>query len=221
LQSKNSDDDDDEFIFGDENIVYDPLEPFNRAVFAFNSTFDKAVFAPLARTYKKVLPKVVQDVARNVVSTFFSPIRFVNFALQGEGKQAAKTVFRFTYNILFGFCGMFDVAKKMGVTTPNTGFSDTFKKWGMKPGPYFVLPVLGPSSMRGSFGKVLDFPLTSLSDNFVPSKSTATKTRVRYLMTGEDLLIARVDTLDILDDIEKISVDKYVATRSAIMATEK
>jgi phospholipid-binding lipoprotein MlaA len=218
---EDSPDDEDEFMFGEKSSIYDPLEPFNRAVFSFNSAFDRAMFAPLARAYSKAVPPCIQDAAKNVVSTFFTPIRLVNFALQGEGKQVAKTVFRFAYNILFGFFGVFDVAKKIGITTPNTGFSDTFKKWGMKPGPYFVLPVLGPSSMRGSFGKILDFPLTSLSDDFVPSKTQAMKTRVRYLMTGEDLLVARVDTLDILDDIEKMSVDKYVATRSAVMAMEK
>ncbi|MDR0552656.1 MAG: VacJ family lipoprotein [Holosporales bacterium] len=214
-------DDDDEFMFGDTNVAQDPLEPMNRAVFSFNSAFDKVIFAPLAKTYRRVLPQRVQDAARNVVSTFFAPIRLLNFTLQGEGKQAAKTVFRFAYNILFGFFGMFDAAKEIGITTPNTGFADTFKKWGMPPGPYFVLPVLGPSSMRGSFGKIFDFPLTSLSDSFVPSKKQATKTSVRYLMTAEDLLIARVDMLDIFDDIEKMSTDKYTATRSAVMAMEK
>ena len=91
------------------------------------------------------------------LGNLFSPLTLVNNILQGEGKKACRTVFRFVLNSTIGLLGIRDVAKEMGIAGEKATLNQTFAKWGIETGPYFVLPLYGPSSFRGTYGMVGDF----------------------------------------------------------------
>ncbi len=222
LSSENSSEDE-PLLFKDEAIetAYDPLEPFNRVMFAMNNALDKAFFVPLATAYKHILPYWTQTAIGNIVDTFFAPVRVINFILQGEGEQAVKTVFRFCFNFVFGFFGTCDVAKVVGLTTQNTSFGETLKKWGAKPGPYIVLPILGPSSFREAIGKGFELPFSPAAEITLKKYKKSTREKIRNIIWATDLLATRASLLDIMNDMEKISTDTYVMTRNSIMQREK
>ncbi len=139
-----------------EGYAYDPLEGFNRKVYSFNSTADKYVLKPVASGYKTVVP----EFARNRVGNFFGNLddvgSFGNSLLQGEGEQALKILARIINNTFFGLLGLFDVATPMGNEKISADFGQTLHKYGVKSGPYIVLPLLGPSTVRDSAGGLVD-----------------------------------------------------------------
>ncbi|MDR1488837.1 MAG: VacJ family lipoprotein [Holosporales bacterium] len=213
----NTDDDEDEYI--EEENVYDPLEPINRSIFSFNDTLDTVFIRPLASAYRRFTPRWTKYVIENTVSTFFAPVRFVNFALQADAENAVKTMGRFAFNLIFGFFGTCDVAKVIGLgPTKNTTFGDTLKKWGVKSGPYVVLPVLGPTNFRGGIGMAVDqIPLSSANELSLYKCSESKRSKIKYSMTGTDMFLGRVGILDITDDMKKNSIDPYIITRSVVI----
>jgi phospholipid-binding lipoprotein MlaA len=217
------DSDDDAPLFEQDELdtEYDPLEPFNRLMFSINDAVDKVFFVPLASAYKHILPYWVQCAIENVIGTVFAPVKFINFVLQGEGEQAVKTVFRFVFNLVFGFFGTCDVAKVVGLTTRDTSFGETLKKWGAGTGPYVVLPILGPSSFRGTMGKAFEMPFSPAAEISLLQYKKSTREKIRQIMWATDKLATRASLLDIMNDLEKTSIDKYAATRNAVMSREK
>lgn len=213
---------DDILLFEDDALetTYDPLEPFNRLMFSMNNAVDKAFFVPLATAYKHILPYWTQTAIGNVLNTFWAPVRVINFILQGEGEQAVRTIFRFVFNLVFGFFGTCDVAKVVGLTANDTSFGETLKKWGAKPGPYIVLPLLGPSSFRGAVGKGFELPISPAAEITLKKYKKSTRRKIRNIMWGVDMLATRASLLSIMNDLEKTSYDPYIATREAIMARE-
>jgi phospholipid-binding lipoprotein MlaA len=217
------DDDDETPLFEQDELdaEYDPLEPFNRLMFSINDAVDKVFFVPLASAYKHILPYWTQCAIENMIGTVFAPVRFINFVLQGEGEQAVKTVFRFVFNLVFGFFGICDVAKTIGLTTKNTSFEDTLRKWGAGTGPYIVLPILGPSSFRGTIGSAFEMPFSPAAELSLKKYKKSTREKIRQIMWATDKLATRASLLDIMNDLEKTSIDKYAATRNAVMSIEK
>jgi len=134
----------------------DPLERWNRAVFAFNDAVDEAVLAPLARGYRAAVPTPL----RNAVGNFFGNLRDawsgVNQLLQAKPLDAVHMGMRFTVNTVFGVVGFVDVASEVGLDRRSEDFGQTLGRWGVPAGPYLVLPLLGPSTLRDSFGLVAD-----------------------------------------------------------------
>lgn len=126
----------------------DPLEPFNRSVTMFNDGLDKAVLKPVATAYRDVVPSPV----RTGVHNFFNNLRdvwsAVNNALQIKPRQTVEMGFRVLTNTTIGLGGVLDVASEMGMNRYNEDFGQTLGYWGVGPGPYVVLPVLGPSNLR-------------------------------------------------------------------------
>jgi phospholipid-binding lipoprotein MlaA len=135
--------------------VYDPLEPMNRAIYNFNAGFDRYVFLPIVRAYEFVTPKFV----RNRVSDFFDNIgeipTFANAVLQLKPEVAGRAATRFIINTMFT-AGLFDLAGARGVEPVSEDLGQTFGHWGAGPGPYLVLPVLGPSNLRDATGRLGD-----------------------------------------------------------------
>ena len=132
----------------------DPWENFNRGTFAFNQKFDKYLLAPLAKGYRFVLPSEIRTGVRNFLSNLSEPWSSINSALQGNFKNTGNTLARFVINSTLGILGIFDVATEIGFEKQKEDFGQTLAVHGVGPGPYLVLPFLGPSTVRDALGKV-------------------------------------------------------------------
>lgn len=140
----------------------DPFEPWNRAVFEFNERADRYVLKPVARGYDAVTPKPVQTGIRNFFNNLGEPITIVNALLQGKPETAARSLTRFVFNSTIGLYGLFDVAGGLGLEREDEDFGQTLAIWGVGSGPYLVLPILGPSDVRGLGGRLIDRPLNPI-----------------------------------------------------------
>ena len=139
-----------------EEEIYDPIEPVNRGIFWFNDQLDIYFLEPVARGYKFVLPKPVRKGVTNFFSNLRYPVNFVNDLFQLKFSDAAEETGRFLINTTIGVVGLVDVASDMGLEKGYNDFGLTFAYYGMPPGPYIVIPVLGPSNLRDLTGKVGD-----------------------------------------------------------------
>lgn len=130
----------------------DPLEKYNRAVYKFNDGFDKALLKPIARGYRKIVPSPVRRSVGNFFRNLLEPTTIINDLLQGKFSQAVTDTLRLVYNTSFGILGLFDVATAIGIERHQEDFGQTFAVWGFKPGPYIMLPFLGPTNFRDGIG---------------------------------------------------------------------
>lgn len=206
---------------GDIVDIYDPLEPYNRVMFKINDLLDRSLIVPIASSYKYFVPNFIQNSIKNITYNFFAPIRLINFVCQGEGEKATKTFLGFFMNIFFGFFGAFDVASKCKLSTNDTSFSKTLKKWGAKPGPYIVLPIVGSTSLRGLVGKISDSFMSPSTELMFLHYKKRTRRSIYYTMYTMDLFVSRVELLGLMNDINKTSIDKYAAIRNAVMSNEQ
>jgi len=184
----------------------DPWERMNRSTYAFNDAVDRAVAKPVAKAYVKVMPRFVRTGVSNVFNNLNTLNTIVNDVLQGKMKQAGNDSARFLLNTTFGVGGLYDAASKAGLEFNDEDFGQTFGKWGMKPGPYLVLPLLGPSTTRDTFGKLVDqftYPVTYLEDD-------STRIWIRLV----SLLDTRAELLDLDEQIDR-SYDRYAFIRNA------
>jgi phospholipid-binding lipoprotein MlaA len=184
----------------------DPLEPWNRGVYRFNDVLDTNVVKPVAETYQEVTP----DPIRKGVSNFFSNIRdvwsSVNAALQLRPQEALENLFRVGVNTTLGLGGVLDVATEMGIPRTRMDFGQTLGRWGVPSGPYLVLPLLGPSSVRDATGTGIQFRLneyTNFDDDHVQNSLTALEvvdTRAGLLRAGTLLNEAAIDKYSFVRD---------------------
>lgn len=141
--------------------IPDPLERSNRAIYAFNTQFDRFVFLPTVRGYKKVTPDPLEKGVSNVFSNLGEISTFVNATLQAKPRSAGVTLGRFVVNSTIGILGLFDPATKMGMVQRNEDLGQTFGRWGVGNGSYLILPFLGPSNVRDGVGTVTEIGLNS------------------------------------------------------------
>ncbi len=137
--------------------TWDPFEPFNRAMFTFNEKFDQWLLKPVARGYDWVLPNAVKQGVGNFFSNLIQPRIAVNDLLQGKFAQSGRDTGRFLVNSTVGILGFVDVAKSMGLEPNEEDWGQTFAVWGMRDGPYFVWPIIGPRYARDTLGVGLDW----------------------------------------------------------------
>ncbi len=137
--------------------VDDPWEGYNRAMFSFNSGLDSVLLKPVAKGYKKVVPTPVQKGVNNFFSNIGEISNFTNNLLQGKADGTASSFFRFFINSTAGWGGIFDVATELGLTKREEDFGQTLGYWGVGSGPYVVLPLFGPSTVRDTAGLVVDY----------------------------------------------------------------
>ena len=192
---------------------HDPYEHFNRSIFDFNETVDKAVLKPVAQGYAKVVPAPVS----HSISNFFSNIDdvwvAVNQLLQLKPKRALEDVTRVVFNTTFGVLGLFDVSTSFGLPKHREDFGQTLGTWGLKSGPYLVLPFFGPSSVRDGAGFVVDWyghPLAYVT----PDKDRWALIILRYIDLRADLLPAE----RILDEAV---LDRYVFLRESYLQSRQ
>ena len=136
--------------------IPDPWEPFNRRMYYFNAKLDKYIFLPTANAYKAVTPDPVEKGVHNFFKNLGEIKTFSNSVLQGETKKSLITFNRFAINSTFGVFGIFDLATKVGLKRQKEDFGLTLAKYGVKDGPYLVLPVFGPSTLRDATGIGVD-----------------------------------------------------------------
>jgi phospholipid-binding lipoprotein MlaA len=134
----------------------DPWERMNRVTYKFNDKLDKAIMRPVARTYRKVTPHPVQTGVSNFLSNLTYPLVMANDLLQGQFKPFVNDTVRLVMNTTMGVGGLFDPATRAGLDRNDRDFGQTLGKWGVKPGPYLVIPFLGPSDVRDTFGRAAE-----------------------------------------------------------------
>ncbi len=160
--------------------VDDPLEGLNRRMYHFNAGFDRYVYLPVVDVYEQVLPESVQHGVSNIFNNFKEIPIFINSVLQGKAKKASVSLGRFVFNTTIGLGGLIDVLGNGGIPQENEDFGQTLGYWGVAPGPYLVLPILGPSGVRDAGGIAVDAVLTLNPADFVfgdlewAARSTAT-----------------------------------------------
>jgi phospholipid-binding lipoprotein MlaA len=140
----------------------DPLQPLNRVVYRFNDLGDRYLVRPAAMGYTRVLPQPVRTGVHNFFSNLFYPVTIANGFLQGKLSQVGHDGARFLVNSTVGLAGLFDPATRLGLNENDEDFDQTLAVWGVGEGPYLVLPVLGPRTLRHLFGDVVDAPLSPL-----------------------------------------------------------
>jgi phospholipid-binding lipoprotein MlaA len=184
----------------------DPWERFNRASFKVNDALDRAILRPTARAYVKVTPRVV----RTGVSNFFDNLETVstllNDALQGKIAAAGHDSARFLLNSTLGLGGLFDPATAAGIDKNDEDFGQTLGKWGVRSGPYLMVPLFGPSTMR-------DLPARAV-DTFTDPSHYLEDDSTRYLITGVEVVDLRAGLLE-LDAQLNESFDRYAFVRNA------
>lgn len=202
--------DDDPEAVAEWKALNDPLEPANRALFAFNNVVDTVVLKPAAKTYVKVVPLGPRLLVRNLLGVLGEPVNMANSLLQGQPKRAGISFLRLVANVTLGFFGVFDIATEMGLKRQNEDFGQTLAVWGMPSGPYLMLPVLGPSSPRDFAGTAVDYFL----DPYNMWSGLGGPWQASQARTAGSAVNERAQVLDSLDEIRRTSVDYYATIRS-------
>lgn len=196
---------------GDEATeISDPFEATNRAIFKFNNAVDDVLIHPVVKGYRFVIPQPARKGVRNVLRNLKSPTTFANQLLQGDLKGAGQVLVRAVVNTTIGIGGLFDVAGYAGIPYEPEDFGQTLAVWGVGHGPYLVVPVLGPSSTRDYVGYFVD----SYADPLRWYLFNIDHEEIYYAKLGVEYLDLRESLLDVLEDLEKSSIDYYAAVRS-------
>ena len=187
----------------------DPLEPYNRAMFSFNDAVDKAVLKPVAKGYQKVVP----ETGRTMIGNFFANIGdlwvSLNNLLQGKFSDSVSDLGRVAVNSTAGIFGLFDVATDLGMEKHYTDLGLTLGHWGLESGPYLVLPLLGPSSLRDGVGVVVEYHYDPLQN--------VDSTGERNNLTALRLIDARAGFLASERVLEAAALDRYLFIRDSYL----
>ncbi|MEK6710938.1 MAG: VacJ family lipoprotein [Nitrospinota bacterium] len=193
-----------------EEELPDPLEDLNRVVFQINEVLDTIVLRPLGEVYRALLPGPVRESVRNFLRNLSSPVVFFNDVLQGRGDRAEITLGRFIVNTTLGVGGLFDVAKDMGAPYHGEDFGQTLGVWGLKPGIYLVLPILGPSTTRDAIGRGVDLFMNPFTYLYAAGD-------VEYLSLafgGLGAVDLRARNIELVDQLKRDALDYYTLIRS-------
>lgn len=184
----------------------DPFENVNRKTFAFNDSVDRTLLRPAAKVYQKVIPRIGRTGVNNLFANARYPLVIINQFLQGKGTTGVQDTARFLLNSTIGLAGVLDVASGLGLAAHQEDFGQTLGAWGVESGPYIVIPLFGPSSIRDGLGKGADYyaDLTSYIEH-IPTRNSLTVTS--YIAQRESLLAAE----------QVVSGDRYLFIRDAFL----
>jgi len=191
----------------------DPWENWNRKVYGFNEGLDRAIIKPAAEAYEAVLPRLVRLGVSNVLGNIGDVWSTANHFLQGKMQVGLEMGMRVMTNSLFGLGGLLDPASEMGLTRRSEDFGQTLGRWGLVSGPYLVLPLLGPSTLRDAAGFLVD-------------RQAATSTLVsgdaaKYSITALELVSVRAELLPATKLLEQVALDKYSFVRDGFLARRR
>ena len=184
----------------------DPFEETNRSIYEFNESLDSNVLEPVSRAYKNNMPEAAQKGIGNFLDNLDDVSTLANQILQFKPIESAETLARILVNTTIGLGGLFDVASDMGLVTEDEDFGQTMAVWGVEQGPYVVLPLLGPSTVRDGIGTYVD--LTS------PANMVGEIDEVGVSVIN--VVDKRVDLLPITDILDQ-SDDPYITMRSSYL----
>ena len=215
---------------GEDGIEeYDPWEPLNTKIFEFNRQVDRWVLKPVAQGYNFVMPNPVQIGISNLFYNIRFPSRFLNNVFQGKVRGAATEMGRFMLNTTFGLGGLYDVAKDMDITTPEEDTGQTLGFYGIKPGPYVVLPLLPPFNVRDLVGFAGDIALNPINwlvapiieidgvPSVIAHKNRMTSTMVQLGGRVFEIVNDRSLNLEKFQGVEEATLDLYAAVRNAYL----
>lgn len=188
----------------------DPLEPYNRRVMQFNDDLDQAVLKPVAVAYRDVVPRPVRTGVGNVLGNVTDVWSFFNSVLQLKLRQSAEVGLRVTLNTLFGLGGLLDVATELGLERHSEDFGQTLGRWGVPPGPYVVMPFLGPSTLR-------DATATITLDRLMDPLFYIDHQTTRWSVFGLRLVNTRADLLRVSNVLDEVALDRYTFARDAFL----
>ena len=192
------------------NAIYDPYEGYNRAVTSFNLAVDHTVINPIIKGYRTVTPVPARTGLQNFMKNLRSPVNLINQLLQGDLEGAGDVLVRAVVNTTVGVGGLFDVAGYEGIHYESEDFGQTLAVWGIGNGPYIVVPLFGPSTLRDYGGMFAD----SMMDPLRLYTHNIDKEGIYYAKTGTDYLLLRDFLYDTMTEIERSSFDYYAALRS-------
>lgn len=184
----------------------DPFEAFNRCLFELNLGIDYVLIEPIAWAYKEIFPEFVRTRIGYILRNLNEPIILANNLLQGDLESGRNTIWRFVFNTTIGVVGIFDVSTDLGIPYKKEDLGLTFASWGVEPGPYLILPVLGPSTVRDAWGRLGDYIFDPVNW-FTFGLQSNSKTCVQ-------ILDAKTDNIEITDDIKKNAIDHYASIRT-------
>ncbi len=187
----------------------DPLEAWNRSVFAVNDKLDDAVLAPVARGYRAWVPQAVRTGIGNFTANTQDAWSAVNQFLQGRPADGLSDAMRFMTNSTLGLLGFLDIATELGLERHGEDLGQTLGVWGVQPGPYIVWPLFGPSTLRDSS--------VSLLDQYGSADRMINPVADRYVVTGARLLHTRAQLLDASGMLDSISLDRYLFIRDSFL----
>ena len=187
----------------------DPLEPMNRSIARFNDSLDENVLKPVATGYRDATPDLVQKGVRNVFNNLSDMWSTVNSGLQLKGRDTAESFMRVVVNTVFGVYGIFDVATEIKLQRHTEDFGQTLGYWGVPSGPYLVLPLLGPSTLRDTAGLPVDTSADVVRNlDHIPTRNSALSLRI---------VEKRADLLKTTGMLEQAALDKYSFTRDSYL----
>jgi phospholipid-binding lipoprotein MlaA len=192
----------------------DPWERMNRAVFGFNEGLDKAIVKPAATGYRAVLPEFVRTGVDNVLGNATDAWSAANHLLQGKFQPAVEMTMRVAVNSTFGLFGVLDIATEARLERQTEDFGQTLGRWGLGTGPYLVLPVLGPSTVRDGLAKPLDLAAS-------PPQLLFNQTRKVNTTTAVQLVNARASLLGATRALDEAALDKYILVRDGYLARRR
>ena len=213
----------------EEGEEYDPWEPFNIFMFEFNRKLDKYALKPVAQGYDFIIPDFVQVGISNMFYNLRFPQRFLNNVFQGKVKGAGIEVGRFLLNTTVGYAGFLDLAKEIDLVTPDEDFGQTLGFYGMKPGPYLVLPFLQPFTVRDFAGYVTDIFLNPINwlvapiievegiPSLIAHKNRTTTTLLQIGVRVGEIVNERSRNLEKFQGVEEATLDLYTAVRNAYL----
>ena len=188
----------------------DPWEGFNRKVFAFNEVVDDAVLRPVAEGYRRVVPQLVRTGIGNVFGNVADVWSAANHFFQGKAQHGFEMGMRVLTNTIFGLGGLLDPASEMGLPRRSEDFGQTLGAWGVGPGPYLVLPFLGPSTLRDGLARV--------PDQFVSAGNLPSDSRVAAGVTLLQVVDVRASLLGVTGLADQVALDKYSFFRQGYLS---
>ena len=192
----------------------DPLQAYNRVMFAFNERADQYALKPVAKAYRFITPKPVQFVVGNFFSNLDDLWSGFNNLLQGKGKAAASDTARFFVNSTLGFLGFADVATEMGLEKHNEDLGQTLGWWGVPSGPYFVIPLLGPSTIRDATSRLVD----AYGQPYMWQDG---HDALKWSLWTVDKVRTRASLLDAENAFNDAALDKYTLMRDGWLARRR
>ena len=197
------------------SVAEDPYEPFNRQVFAFNEVVDTMLLKPVAQVYRFAVPEVGRKAISNALRNFYEPVTMANALLQLDFEGAMTSMWRFLINSTLGIGGLYDFAgENTELKHRPEDFGQTLGVWGNDTqSDYLVLPILGPSTTRDAFGRIVDVFLNPWTYGLETWESVA--------IAGGQGIAAREEALDLIDDIYETSFDPYATIRSGYTQRRK